>query len=347
MANISDRRGTPAARSHRETGLRASLALATAIVAGGWWAPAARAQQQAQGFAVERLYQSAPGAGWIVMDDLSLHGGLGGALSLSLGYAHRPLQVTSPDGAQSLDVVRHQTFARVALAVTYDRYRVYASFSSPLYVSGRSGVLGNWQFTGPMANLEQTPDAISDVNLGFEARFFGDPTGPLRLGASAEVIVPSGDRADYLTDDTYRAAGRLLFAGDQGRFAYAGHVGVHVRPLDEAPVPGSPRGSELLFGVAGGTRLPILGGSLLVGPEVFGATAFRSFFGSRTTALEGLLTAAFDGSGLADRHLQIKLGVGAGIHPQFGAPEWRAVVAFEILGELQAPGDAGGSASSR
>src|SRR5258708_12044189 len=99
MANISDRRGTPAARSHRETGLRASLALATAIVAGGWWAPAARAQQQAQGFAVERLYQSAPGAGWIVMDDLSLHGGLGGALSLSPGYAHRPLQVPSPDAA--------------------------------------------------------------------------------------------------------------------------------------------------------------------------------------------------------------------------------------------------------
>jgi hypothetical protein len=84
-----------------------------------------------------------------------------------------------------------------------------------------------------------------------------------------------------------------------------------------------------------------------VGPEVFGATAFRSFFGSRTTALEGLLTAAFDGSGLAARHVRIKLGVGAGIHPQFGAPEWRAVVAFEILGELQAPGDVGASASSR
>jgi hypothetical protein len=281
------------------------------------------------------------------MDDLSMHGGLGGGLSLSLGYAHRPLQVTSPDGAQSLAVVQHQAFARVALAVTYDRYRLDASFSSPLRVAGRSGVLGNWQFTGPSANLEQNPDTISDVQIGFEARLFGEPTGPVRLGASAQLIVPSGDRFDYVTDDTYRAAGRLLFAGELGRFAYAGQAGVHVRPLDEAPVPGSPRGSELLFGVAGGARLPILGDSIVVGPEVFGATAFRSFFGSRTTALEGLLTARFDGAALAARRVRVKLGVGAGIHPEFGAPEWRAVVAFEILGEVQAPGDVGAPASRR
>jgi hypothetical protein len=339
MANTSERRVACTTRARRAGRLRAPLALAAAGIVGGWWASAARAQQQAQGFAVERLYQSAPGAGWFVMDDLSMHGGLGGGLSLSLGYAHRPLQVTSPDGSQNLDVVQHQAFARVALAVTYDRYRLDASFSSPLRVAGRSGVLGNWEFTGPSANLEQNPDAISDVQIGFEARFFGEPTDPVRLGASAHLIAPSGDRFDYLTDDTYRAAGRLLFAGDLGRFAYAGQVGVHVRPLDEAPVPGSPRGSELLFGVAGGARLPILGDSIVVGPEVFGATAFRSFFGSQTTALEGLLTARFDGSALSARRVGIKLGVGAGIHPQFGAPEWRAVVAFEILGDLQAPGN--------
>jgi len=325
----------------------ASLAFAVAFVAGAFWAPAARAQQQAPGFAVERLYQSAPGAGWFVMDDLSLHGGLGGALSLSLGYAHRPLQLSSPDGAQSLAVVQHQAFARVAMAVTYDRYRLYASFSSPLYVAGRSGVLGDWQFTGPVANVEQNPDLISDAQLGFDARLFGEPAGPVRLGASAQVLVPSGERADYLTDGTYRAAGRLLFAGDLGRFAYAGYAGVHVRPLDDAKVPGSPRGSELLYGIAGGARLPILGGSILLGPEIFGATAFRSFFASQTSALEGLLSATFDGSGLAAGRMRIKLGVGAGIHPQFGAPAWRAVIGFEILGRLEAPGDGGASASNR
>jgi hypothetical protein len=310
----------------------APLALAAALIGAGLWAPAARAQQQqAQGFAVERLRQAAPGSGWFVMDDLGWHGGLGGAISLTLGYAHRPLQVSSPDGTQSLDVVKHQTFASIALAVSYDRFRLHAILSSPLYISGQSGSIGAFQFTGPEANIEKTPDVISDVQLGAEARLYGEPTGPLRLGASAQLFIPSGDRVDYVTDNTYRAAVRLLLAGDVGRFAWAGHVGAHIRPLDDAPIPGSPRGSELLFGVAGGARLPLLDGSILVGPEIFGATAFRSFFGAQTTAAEGLLSATFERPGLAASGVRIKLGLGAGLNPRFGAPEWRAVIGVELL----------------
>ncbi len=37
----------------------------------------AAAQQPAAGFAVERFYQSAPGAGWFVMDDLDIMDGSG------------------------------------------------------------------------------------------------------------------------------------------------------------------------------------------------------------------------------------------------------------------------------
>ena len=36
------------------------------------------AQRVPQGYAVERFYPSAPGAGWFVMDDVNLSGGLGG-----------------------------------------------------------------------------------------------------------------------------------------------------------------------------------------------------------------------------------------------------------------------------
>jgi hypothetical protein len=107
-------------------------------------------------------------------------------------------------------------------------------------------------------------------------------------------------------------------------------------------VPGSPRGSELLFGAAAGARLPVPGGSILVGPEIFGATALRAFFGAETTALEGLLSATFDGPGLTAGRVRIKAGIGAGIHSRFGAPQWRAVVGFELLGYLQgASGDRG------
>ena len=291
--------------------------------------------QQAQGFAVERLYFSAPGAGWVAMDDLSWQGGLGGAVSLTLGEAEKPLEVRSADGTQSLAVVRHQSFAHLGLAATWDRFRLHAGFSSPIYLSGESGAIDGWQFTRPVANLEQNPDAISDVQLGFDARFLGGPSSALRLGASGQLNFPSGARADYLTDDTYRGMLRLLLAGEAGPIAWAGHLGVHLRPLADDRVPGSPRGSELLFGLAAGARLSVPGASLRLGPEIFGATALRSFGGSETTALEGLFSARLDGIGATG--LAFVLGAGAGIHPRFGAPRFRAVVGVELAGHASAP----------
>jgi hypothetical protein len=68
----------PAAAATNGTFERAALALAAAAFAAAR-APAALAQQRAEGFAVERFYSAAPGGGWFVMDDLSLRGGLGGA----------------------------------------------------------------------------------------------------------------------------------------------------------------------------------------------------------------------------------------------------------------------------
>jgi hypothetical protein len=294
------------------------------------WPEAAFAQQtrDVPGFASERLYLAAPGSTWFTMEDLSWPRAPSAAASLTLGHAHRPLEV------QGLAVVRHQTFADFGLAVAFDRFQLHAHFSSPVYVAGQSGAVGDFRYTAPSANLEHNPDTISDAQVGFAARLLGDPQGPLRAGASAQLIFPSGSRADYSTDGSYRGAFRLLFAGDGDRFSWAGHAGVHLRPLDE-PYPGSPRGSEALFGVAGGARFPFSRGSFLVGPELSGATAFQSFFGSDTTALEGLLTARFEGPGPAGARLGLKAGAGAGLHPEFGAPRWRAVIGIELRGGFE------------
>ncbi len=290
------------------------------------------AQERAQGFAVERLQLAAPGAGWFVLDDVREQGGLGGGVSLSLGFADRPLEVRSRSGARTLDVVGAQASMNVGLAVTYDRFRLHAGFSSPLYVGGTSGIVDGWQFTAPSAGLELNPDTISDVVVGVDARLVGDASGPARLGASARLLIPSGNRADYLSDDTFRAVGLVEFAGESARYQYAAQVGVHLRPLDEASVPSAPRGSELLFGAAAGARVPIGSRLLVVGPEVFGATAFRALLGSDTTALEALLTARYEPTGPTG--VRARLGVGGGIHPRFGAPEWRTVITIEANGEL-------------
>src|ERR1700727_71684 len=113
----------------------------------------ADAQQQEAGFAVERLYLSAPGAGWFVMDDLDISGRLGGAVSLTSGYARNPLVITDPVSKQTLAVVSEEAFLDIGAAVTYDRFRGYVNFPFPLVVNGTSGTLGPYQFTAPSVSL--------------------------------------------------------------------------------------------------------------------------------------------------------------------------------------------------
>jgi hypothetical protein len=290
------------------------------------------AAQQAQGFAVERFYPSPAGAGWFVMDDLDMHGSLGGALALTTGYARNPLRLD--DGLQQLAVVSNQAFANFGLAATYGRWRVYLDLRMPLVINGQSGMIGGAQYAAPHVDLASNPDTLSDPRLGIEARIVGEPGGRFRLGLSAELIAPNGERGDYDTDKTFRGMLRALAAGDLGRLSYAGQLGVHIRPLDEASIPGAPQGSELLFGAAGGAKVAACGNgtmAVIVGPELYGATAFRSFFGSTTTAFEGLLTGRLEGTGDQGRQLRIKLAAGAGINQDFGAPEWRVLLAIEVF----------------
>ena len=316
---------------------RRAVSFVACWAAASLFAPSLHAQEQPQGFAVERLYPSAPGGGWLVMDDLRMHGGLGGVMALMVGYAHDSLRVT--DGSTRIAVVSDQAFTDFGFAVTYDRWRLYLNLDAPLVTEGQSGTVGAYQFTAPAVSLGSNPDTVSDASIGADGRLFGSDNSPLRLGAGAQLIVPNGNiaggnRANYNTDATYRAMGRLLAAGDVGRFTYAGQLGVHVRPLDDSPAPGSPQGSELLFGVAGGAR--VFGecgksATFTVGSEIFGATAFRSFLMSNETSLEALVTARYERPADQGPELRYKLGAGAGLSQHFGAPEWRLVFAVELV----------------
>jgi hypothetical protein len=312
---------------------RQTVAIVGVLAAVSAWSASARAQQPAQGFALERLYLSAPGGGWFVMDDLSMRGELGGATAVTSGYALRPLRVT--DGVTHRAVVSDEAFADVALAMTYERFRAYVDFNQPLLLAGQSGIVGGYVFMAPSVDPGSRPDLVSDVRIGFDARLACDAGAPFRVGVSAQLYFPNpteGGQADYVTDGAYRAMLRLLGAGDVGAFTYAAQLGVHVRPRDDSPVPGAPKGSELLFGAAVGARWPAWqGAAFVVGPEVYGESAFRSFFGQDATAVEGLLTGRVEGTGDDGTQVRVKLGTGGGLDARFGAPEWRVVVGLEVF----------------
>jgi len=302
------------------------LALASALT------PPAHAQTAAPGFALERLYQSAPGAGWIVLDTLDMRGGFGATAAISVGYANNPLRVSQ--GAHALSVVSDEAWADLGFAVSYERLRLSINFTSPLSLTGQSGTAGGFMYTAPSDSLAQTPDTIADVRVGLDSRVVGGPTSRFRLGLGAQLYIPSGTTSEYVSDATYRVMLRMMAAGELGSFTYAAHLGVHIRPTDDGSVPGAPQGSELLFAVAGGTRVLFhRGTSLVVGPEVFGETALKSFFGAATTGVEGLVSVRLERSDDVDGlGLRLKLGAGGGLDAQFGVPEWRTVLGLEVFG---------------
>lgn len=295
--------------------------------------PRAQAQRAAQGFAVDRFYPSASGGGWLVMDTLDMHGGLGGALSLTADDAHDPLRLS--DGAAHLAVVSDEAIADIGGSISTGRFRFSLDIPTPLAVVGQSGVVQGHAFTAPVVDLGTRTDAVADARLGLVARLLGEATSRLRLGVGVQLYLPTGSRADATTDDTYRAMGRLLLAGDEGRFTYAAQLGLHLRPLDEHEIPGSPRGHELLYGAAAGASVSLGGDQAwraVVGPELFGASALRAFDDARPTALEALLSARLEGTREGVMQTRIKLGIGGGLTHQFGAPDVRIVLGVEAFG---------------
>jgi len=315
--------------------MRSSSLVAVALLAAAaTTAGVARAQEappvlpSAPGFGVERLAPSAPGGGWLVMDQLDLRGPLAGAVDLTLGYASNPLRV----GDARLPVVAHQAMLDIGASLSWWRFRVYLNLASPLALYGESGAAGGYDFTGSSVNLGNNPDVISDVRFGVDFRLVGRTGGRFRLGAGAQLYVPTDHKSDYASDGTFRGALRLLAAGDARWLTWAAQLGVHIRPRDDADVPDGPRGSELLFGVAIGGRVPLgrAPWALVLGPELFGATAFRAFFTRAATAFEGLLTARFEGTAGDRAQLRVRLGAGAGLG-SFGSPEWRLVAGVELF----------------
>ncbi len=306
------------------------------------------AQADPQGFALERLGTAAPGAGWLLHDDLNMHGGLGGALAFTTSYAHDPLRLRSADGSQQLALVEQQALVEIGAAITWQRLRFSLHMASPLLVTGQAGTFAgttfapgrhaeHYQNCGTQrvcANLGWNPDTIADPRLGVDARLYGEPGGRLRLGLGAELAVPSGLRGDYVSDETWRGLVRLQAAGDAGLWTWAAQVGGHVRPLDDSGIPGSPRGSELLFGAAAGARWLVDHGehAVAVGPELRGQTPLKSLFAQGYTGVEALLGARFESTRSDGSNVRYRAALGYGLRPEFGTPEWRAVLGVEMFG---------------
>ncbi len=289
----------------------------------------AHGQQRAQGFGVERFSPSPVGSGWLLMNDLASPGELGGALALTSGYAHNPLALR--DRTTRVAVISDQAFLNFGAAVVFRGFRLSLDAAMPLIIRGTSGTVKGTTFSAPSVSLGSNPDSLTDIRVGADARLLGQPGTAFRLGVSARLFIPSGNRDDYATDGTYRGMLHALVAGDVARFAYAAEAGVHIRPLE--PSSGGPQGSELLCGVAGGIKFELgksQNWSLVIGPEVVAATALRAMFAQRSSGVEVLASARLETHLDDTTRLRAKLGLGLGLGSRLGVPEWRVVLGIEL-----------------
>ena len=287
---------------------------------------------QNRGFAVNRFEPSERGSDWFVMESLDLRGKARPALGIVGDYQNRPLAIYDTNGDLRSAVVRHMLTLHLGGALVLgDRLRLAASVPIVPYAEGEQGRLDGVTYDPPASST-----TFGDLRIGVDLRLFGRVDSPLTAAFGFQAWAPTGDRASYTSDRTFRIAPRLLAAGSLGAFTYAAKLGTMVRG-EAATFAGSPIGHELLYGVSAGVR--VADRRLVIGPEVFGSTVVtEQTFKTRTTPLEAILGFHYTFKG----GFRIGAGGGTGLTRGYGAPAARVVATIEWMPDIVGDRDGDG-----
>jgi outer membrane protein OmpA-like peptidoglycan-associated protein len=291
-------------------------------------APRALAQEPPSGFAIDRFEPADRGSSWFALDSLDLRGHRRHAVGDVTELGYKPLVLYNADGSERAALLRAQLFTHLGgTLLLWDRARFGFNLPILVYQSAESGTLASSVYSAA------TGATIGDLRFGGDARLYGKYGDPITVAAGLQLWMPTGDRASYTGDGKVRLQPRVQAAGESGDFAYAARLGVAVRTQDE-PFAGTPMGSELTFGVAGGVRA--VHKHFLFGPELYGSTGISSseaFFGRRTTPVELLLGAHYR----VTDDLHLDFGIGPGLTRGVGTPLFRTAFSVAWAPAYRAP----------
>ncbi|MBI5534993.1 MAG: OmpA family protein [Deltaproteobacteria bacterium] len=294
-------------------------------------ASAANAQEQ-KGFNLDRFEPSERGSDWFALESLDLRGHVRPAFGVVGDYGYKPLVLYDLNDNERAAIVRHSMIAHIGGSlVLWDRLRLGVSY--PLAIT-QSGDNSTATINGVNSTYKAPSGTASgDLRLGVDLRLLGTYGGPFTAAFGAQLWAPTGSRDNYMSDGKVRVQPRFTAAGDIGAFAYAGKLGVNIRPQTDK-VADSPMGSEIAFAASAGIRA--VDKKLLIGPEIFGSTVFTesdAFLKKRTTPFEVLFGAHYQPA--AD--WRIGAGVGPGLTRGFGSPELRVVASIEFFPAVKEP----------
>jgi OmpA-OmpF porin, OOP family len=284
--------------------------------------PRALAAPSVEGFALQTHDPTYAGDRFFVVPDASMAKTFGFAAKLTLNYGSLPLRVLD---AQTHTVVprgtlvRDQLYLHLGAAISlFSRVRIGFDLPFAAYQSGE-------QLDTSVPAVQSAH--LGDLRLGVRVNFFGSTTDPVALGLQGDLLLPTGSRASFTSDEKVRGQIRLVASGLGGHFfAWSVALGSTLRSHQNLGL--LETGSALAYSAA--AALVLFDGRFQVGPEVYGSTVYVT----GASPIEGLL-------GLRVRigGLMLGAGVGTGLTREPGAPSLRTVInlAWEPAPEPPAP----------
>jgi OmpA-OmpF porin, OOP family len=319
-------------RGRRPAGV---LALAALVVTLALLSPKADAAPTTTGFALDRYRPAEAGSDWFASESLDLRGSLRPALSLVADISYRPLVLYDADGEEIVPLIDGQFFYHFGASwVLGSRLRIAASVPLLVYSQGGDGLLAQLGGEPDVPVSSRDGSGIGDVRLAMDLRLLGRYGGPFTLALGARVYAATGSEPQFTSDGRARFEGRLMWAGQPGWFAYAASVGtlLHAERDDFAAIP---FGTDVTFAAALGVRLA--GGSIQLGPEVFGETVIsdsgEGWLKSASTPIEVALGAKFH---LADT-VRLGAAVGRGVTRGIGASRFRFLASLDWFPDPSTP----------
>jgi OmpA-OmpF porin, OOP family len=276
--------------------------------------------QIVSGFADDRFEPAGADSAWMTVESLDFDGHMRPAFALVGDWAWKPLVVYDGQGNEVAPLVRNQLVGHLdAALLLWNRLRVDLNLPVALVNSGDATLLGTQQFAAPDGA------ALGDIRLGADVVVFRRPDRQIVGAVGLQVFVPTGRTQAFNSDGGVRVWPRLAVAGDHGRFAWAGRVGVQIRPSDSCGCNLAP-GTEVDGALAGGWR-PRDG--WLVGPELDWSHTIAGGTGALRsgTPLELLL----GGHYAATPTWTFTAGLGHGLTDGAGTPELRLVAGAQYV----------------
>jgi OmpA-OmpF porin, OOP family len=244
-----------------------------------------------------------------------------------IDYAKDPLVLQDtcmPDGTACNEegtergaIVGDHLFGHMALSLALlDRILVDVNIPVALVANGDSPF--NERAPG---SVVQSPGGgtLGDLRLGLRIQLLGDTKGKAELALGTNIWVPTGDAAEFTSDDRVRAMPYAALSGRLSSFVYGVNLGVMTRESSEFV--NVKIGTELRYGFAAG--LMLADDVVQIGPELYGGTVVGQGvdpFKGRTTNAELLF-----GAKIRAGSFLVGAAAGPGIAHGMGTPSARVI----------------------